>query len=69
MNTHQLPQNQVKQMLESGQRVSVLSIYNSLRTFEGRKIISNLRATGMKIADEWKRNDGGKKFKVYFKAV
>lgn len=59
-----------KQVLESlidGSELTVLSALQRFRTIELRKIISDLRAIGIPIADRWETNHSNKKrYKKYF---
>lgn len=57
----------IKAKLEAGKQLTVLGIFNELRTFELRKFLSNLRAKGIPVKDKWETNElTGKRFKVYW---
>lgn len=54
----------IKEQLEAGRRLTVLSVLHSIGTLELRYYIARLRKT-MQIADEWKSKNG-KRFKEYY---
>jgi hypothetical protein len=53
--------------LLEGEHFTTLTALQKFRTLEARKIISDLRAIGVPIADRWSTNPGSKKrFKIYY---
>jgi len=66
MNIHL--EAKIRQNLEAGKQLTVLGVFNELKTFELRKFISNLRLKkGLPVKDKWETNELTKKrFKVYW---
>ncbi len=56
---------QIKNGLEAGKTLTVVSALNEYRTIDLRKYISDLRKEGMNIQDRWVEKNG-KRFKEYF---
>ena len=57
----------IRQKLEAGKQLTVLGVFNELKTFELRKFLSNLRAKGLPVKDKWETNElTRKRFKVYW---
>ena len=57
----------IRAKLEAGKQLTVLGVFNDLKTFELRKFLSNLRAKGFPVKDKWETNEITKKrFKVYW---
>lgn len=55
----------IRNLLEKGKRLTVLSVLNKIGTIELRVYISKLRREGLDIKGDWtKRN--GKNFKIYY---
>jgi hypothetical protein len=57
--------SKVKSALESGLKLSVISVLNLCQTIDARKYISMLRQQGMDIKSEWVQK-GKKSYKVYW---
>ena len=55
----------VKSALESGMKLSVISVLNLCQTIDARKYISMLRQQGMDIKSEWVQK-GKKSYKIYY---
>lgn len=59
--------HQILESLIDGSELTVISALQRFRTIELRKIISDLRAIGVPIADRWTENPStGKRYKVNF---
>lgn len=54
----------IREELEKGFIISVLSVMKSIKTFELRTYISALKKDGLKIRSEWNYKNG-KRFKTY----
>lgn len=57
--------SRVKSALESGMKLSVISVLNLCQTIDARKYISILRKQGMDIKSEWVQK-GKKSYKIYY---
>jgi hypothetical protein len=59
-----------RQILEAfidGDQLTTLTALQKFRTLELRKIVADLRAAGVPVADQWQKNtSSGKRFKLYF---
>lgn len=56
----------VKEQLNAGRRISVISVLNSVGTTECRKIVSDLKKEGMSIESEKVISPKGKIHKEYW---
>lgn len=56
----------IRQKLEAGEHLTVMGVFNDIKTFELRKFISNLRKV-IPVKSKWESNQStGKRFKVYY---
>lgn len=55
----------IKDLLESGKKLSVVSVLNMVGTIELRHYIAILRKQ-MSIADKWVKSPEGKRYKEYW---
>ena len=65
MEQQQTNLQRVKSALESGMKLSVISVLNLCQTIDARKYISMLRQQGMDIKSEWVQK-GKKSYKIYY---
>ena len=65
MNQQETNLSRVKSALESGMKLSVISVLNLCQTIDARKYISMLRQQGMNIKSEWVQK-GKKSYKIYY---
>jgi len=56
----------VRNLLESGERISVKFVWRVLLTTELRTYLSQLRKDGLDIGSEWMRNKNNQRYKEYF---
>lgn len=59
--------DKVKTLLESGERISVKSVWRVIRTTETRHYVSQLKRDGLLILSEWVERNGYR-FKEYWLA-
>lgn len=63
------PETQKARIRKAFMQGRILTSYEANRvgrTVDSRKCISDLRKDGVKIEDEWRTGDDGRRFKVYF---
>ena len=63
------PETQQARIHKASMHASTLTSYEANRvgrTVDSRPCISDLRKDGVKIEDEWRTGDDGRRFKVYF---
>lgn len=65
MEQQQTNLQRVKSALESGLKLSVISVLNLCHTIDARKYFSILRQQGMNIKSEWVQK-GKKSYKIYW---
>lgn len=65
MNTKSHLSN-IRKLFVAGAKLTVLGVWKLLSTFELRHWVAVLRKEGLKIVDEWKISENGKRYKVYF---
>jgi len=56
----------IRKLFVSGAKLTVLGVWKLLSTFELRHWVAILRKEGLKITDEWKTSEAGKRYKVYW---
>ncbi len=57
----------IKELFEAGEKLTVITTYKKVSTFELKHYVMILRKAGLQIVDEWKSNDR-KRWKVYWLA-
>jgi len=58
----------IKEQLEAGKRISVMSVLDSVHTLELRHYVAQLRKV-MPIEGEWVKTEQGKRYKEYYLKV
>lgn len=64
---HEKNQQLIEAQLLAGKRISVASVFKSIRTLELRHYIAKLRKI-YSIPDEWVKSNDGKRYKEYYLA-
>lgn len=55
----------IRSLFERGEKLTVITAYKKVSTFELKHYVMLLRKQGMAITDEWRSNDR-KRWKVYW---
>lgn len=67
MNQHETNLKKIATLLNGGAKLTVLGYFKLMQTFELRHFIAILRKQGMKIADQWCKNEvTQKRYKIYW---
>lgn len=57
--------SKIKVLFEKGEKLTVITAYKKVGTFELKHYVCKLRSEGMRITDEWRENNR-KRWKVYW---
>lgn len=64
-NDHESLKKKIKELLQSGERLTVLSVFRVVKSFELRHYVTQLKREGLAIKSEW-ASAKGKRWKEYW---